>query len=306
MERFKSPSCKRRARTYFGRQKNASLKTKQEHCRLKRIPESIREEHMKAKLAIMVLSLVVLGTTAQAKVVTKTVTYEHDKTTLQGYLAYDDSIKGRRPGVLVVHEWWGLNDYARKRAEQLAGMGYVAFALDMYGKGKATTHPQEAAEWAKEITSNLDFWGERALAGMKVLEKDPRVDPNRIAAIGYCFGGSTVQELAYTGANLRGVVSFHGSLIPPTEDQARRVKAKILICHGAADPFTKPEAIENYIAVMDKAGLDWVMIIYGGAKHSFTNPDADKAGMAALKYSKSADQRSWRHMKDFFDEIFAK
>ncbi len=261
---------------------------------------------MKLKLAITVLLSVLLGTAAQAKVVTKPVTYQDDNATLEGYLAYDDSVKGRRPGVLVVHEWWGLNDYARKRAEQLARMGYVAFALDMYGKGKATTHPQEAGEWARQITANVDFWGERALAGLKVLEKDPRVDPNRIAAIGYCFGGSTVQELAYMGANLRGVVSFHGSLIPPTQDQAKRVKAKILICHGAADPMTKPEAIQNYIAVMEKTGLDWVMIIYGGAKHSFTNPDADKAGMEALKYSKSADQRSWKHMKDFFDEIFAK
>jgi dienelactone hydrolase len=287
---LKPRSCKKPIWTYFGRQKTIALKTKEEDM----------------KLAITVLLLVLLETTAQAKVVTKPVTYEHDKAILEGYLAYDDSIKARRPGVLVVHEWWGLNDYARKRAEQLARMGYVAFALDMYGKGKATTHPQEAGEWARQITANVDFWGERALAGLKVLEKDPRVDPNRIAAIGYCFGGSTVQELAYMGANLRGVVSFHGSPIPPTEDQAKRVKAKILICHGAADPMTKPEAIQNYIVVMDKTGLDWVMIIYGGAKHSFTNPDADKAGMEALKYSKSADQRSWKHMKDFFDEIFAK
>jgi dienelactone hydrolase len=255
---------------------------------------------MKLKLAIAVLWLVLLGTAAQAKVVTKVVTYEHDKETLQGYLAYDDSMRGRRPGVLVVHEWWGLNDYVRKRAEQLARMGYVAFALDMYGKGKATTHPQEAREWMKQITANVDFWGERALAGLKVLEKDPRVDATRIAAIGYCFGGATVQQLAYMGANLRGVVSFHGSPMPPTEDQAKRVKAKILICQGAADPTIKPEATQDYIAAMDKTGLDWVMIIYGGAMHSFTNPDADKAGMEALRYSKSADQRSWKHMKVFF------
>jgi dienelactone hydrolase len=264
------------------------------------------EGDMKVKLAVMIFSLVLLGTTAQAKVVTESVTYEHGKATLEGYLAYDDSIKARRPGVLVVHEWWGLNDYARKRAEQLAQMGYVAFALDMYGEGKSTIHPQEASEWVKQITSNVDFWGQRAFAGLKILEKDPRVDPNRLAAIGYCFGGSTVQQLAYMGANLKGVVSFHGSLIPPTEEQAKRVKAKILICHGAADPMTKPDVIESYIAVMDKMGLDWVMIIYGGAKHSFTNPDAGKAGVEGLQYSKSADHRSWRHMRDFFDEIFAK
>jgi dienelactone hydrolase len=289
---FKPSSCNKMNRTYFAGQKVIEVKTK--------------EGDMKLKLAISALVLGLLETSAQAKIVTKSVTYEHDKTALEGYLAYDDSIKGKRPGVLVVHEWWGLNDYARKRAEQLAHMGYVAFALDMYGKGKVTTHPQEASEWAKQITANVDFWGERALAGLKVLEKDPRVDPNRLAAIGYCFGGSTVQQLAYMGANLRGIVSFHGSLIPPTEEQAKRVKAKILICDGAADPMNKPDAVENYIASMNKTTLDWVMIIYAGAEHGFTNPDAGKAGIEGVKYSKSADQRSWRHMKDFFHEIFAK
>jgi len=193
---------------------------------------------MKLKLAIIVILSILLETAAQAKVITQSVAYQHDNVTLEGYLAFDDSIKGKRPGVLVVHEWWGLNDYARKRAAQLAGMGYVAFAVDMYGKGKVTSHPNEAGEWMKEITSNVETWGRRAMAGLQVLEKDPRTDPNRIAAIGYCFGGATVQQLAYSGANLRGVVSFHGSPLPPTGDQAKKVKAKILICHGAADPMT--------------------------------------------------------------------
>ena len=259
---------------------------------------------MKLKLAILLTVFIMLETAAHAKVMTQSVTYQHDNVTLEGYLAFDDSIKGKRPGVLVVHEWWGLNDYARKRAAQLAGMGYVAFAVDMYGKGKVTSHPKEAGEWMKEITGNVETWGQRAMAGLQVLEKDPRTDPNRIAAIGYCFGGATVQQLAYSGANLRGVVSFHGSPLPPTEDQAKKVKAKILICHGAADPMTKPEVIQNYVAAMEKSGLDWQMIFYGGAKHSFTNPDADKAGMEGLKYSKSADKRSWEHMKVFFKEIF--
>jgi dienelactone hydrolase len=259
---------------------------------------------MKLKLAILLTLFILLETAAQAKVITQSVTYQHDKVTLEGYLAFDDSIKGKRPGVLVIHEWWGLNDYARKRAAQLAGMGYVAFAVDMYGKGKVTSHPKEAGEWMKEITGNVESWGQRAMAGLKVLEKDPRTDPNRIAAIGYCFGGATVQQLAYSGANLRGVVSFHGSPLPPTEDQAKKVKAKILICHGAADPMTKPEVIQSYVAAMETSGLDWQMIFYGGAKHSFTNPDADKAGMEGLKYSKSADKRSWEHMKVFFKEIF--
>jgi dienelactone hydrolase len=176
--------------------------------------------------------------------------------------------------------------------------------VDMYGKGKVTNHPNEAGEWMKEITSNVEAWGQRAMAGLQVLEKDPRTDPNRIVAIGYCFGGATVQQLAYSGANLRGVVSFHGSPLSPSGDQAKKVKAKILICHGAADPMSKPELIQNYVATMETSGLDWQMIFYGGAKHSFTNPDADKAGMEGLKYSKSADKRSWEHMKLFFKEIF--
>jgi dienelactone hydrolase len=259
---------------------------------------------MKLRVLGMVLVSLLLGTVAHAKIVTQAVPYHHESVTLEGYLAYDDSIKGKQPGVLVVHEWWGLNDYARKRAEQLAGMGYVAFALDMYGKGKVTTHPQEAGEWSNQIAGNVELWGQRALAGLKVLEKDSRVDPNRIAAIGYCFGGATVQQLAFLGAPLKGVVSFHGSPLAPTEEQAKKVKAKILICHGAADPMVTPEAIQKYVAAMEKSGLDWQMIIFGGAKHSFTNPDADKMGMDALKYSKSADKRSWTYMKDFFKEIF--
>jgi dienelactone hydrolase len=132
------------------------------------------------------------------------------------------------------------------------------------------------------------------------------VDPGRIVAIGYCFGGATVQQLAFLGVPLKGVVSFHGSPLAPTEDQAKKVKAKILICHGAADPMTPPEAIQNYVTVMEKSGLDWQMIIYGGARHSFTNPDADKVGMDALKYSESADKRSWNHMKGFFKEILGR
>ncbi len=174
----------------------------------------------------------------------------------------------------------------------------------MYGKGKVTRHPKQAAEWMKQVNSNVSQWQQRALAGLQVLKKDPRTDTTRIAAIGYCFGGATVQQLAYSGADIKGVVSFHGALLPPVDTQAKHVQAKILICHGAADPFVKEGAIQNYISAMEKSGLDWQLIIYAGAKHSFTNPDADKVGMDALKYSKSADQRSWLHMKGFFDDIF--
>ena len=259
---------------------------------------------MKTRVVFLILMILAIGPTANAKVVTKPVSYLHRDSKLEGYLAYDDSITGKRPGVLVVHEWWGLNDYARRRAEQLAGMGYVAFALDMYGKGKVTEHPNEAGEWMEQIKSNVHFWQQRALAGLELLRKDPRTDTKRIAAIGYSFGGATVQQLAYSGADIKGVVSFHGSLIPPGENIVKAVKAKILICHGALDPFADPQAVINYIDAMRVSNLDWQMNIYGGARHSFTVPDADKVGMAALKYSKSADQRSWAQMKLLFEEIF--
>lgn len=254
----------------------------------------------------IIVTVLVLSARAEAKVVTQEVPYEHGAVKLVGYLAYDGAVEGKRPGVLVVHEWWGLNEYAKERARQLAGLGYVAFAVDMYGEGKVTTHPQQASEWSKTITSNAGAWQERASAGLDVIKKDPRVDPGRIAAIGYCFGGATVQQMAYSGADLRGVVSFHGSPLPVKEDQVSRVKAKILILHGAADPLVKDAQIQSYLAAMDKSGLDWQMVFYGGAKHSFTNPDADKAGMEPLRYSPSADRRSWEHMTLFFNEVLAK
>ncbi len=260
---------------------------------------------MKIQVACLILMIMAIGTTANAKVVTQAVPYLHKDAKLEGYLAYDDSIEGKRPAVLVVHEWWGLNNYVRGRVEQLAALGYVAFALDMYGKGKVTKHPNEAGEWAKQIRSSVHLWQQRALAGLEVLKKDPRTDTKRIAAIGYCFGGATVQQLAYSGAEIGGVVSFHGSLVPPSKNMLREVKAKILICHGAADPLVDPQAFMTYMDTMRVSGLDWQMIIYADARHAFTNPDADKIGMAALKYSQSADQRSWDHMKLFFKEIFA-
>jgi dienelactone hydrolase len=259
---------------------------------------------MKLRWVLIVFVVILFGTAARADVRTETVAYRHGDVDLEGYLAYDDSIKGKRPAVLVVHEWWGLNEYARRRAEQLAGLGYVAFALDMYGKGQVTKHPEQAAEWVKQINSNVSQWQQRARAGLQVLAKDPRTDTTRIAAIGYCFGGATVQQLAYSGADIRGIVSFHGALLPPSDDQGKQAKAKILIAHGAADPFGGEEAIQRYISAMEESGLDWQMITYGGAKHSFTNPNADTVGMDALKYSQSADHRSWEHMKLFFDEIF--
>ena len=255
-------------------------------------------------LVFLSLLIVAVSAPAEATVVVKTINYQHGGTPLQGVLAYDDAVSGKRPGILVVHEWWGLNDYVKSRVRQLAELGYVAFALDMYGRDKVTDHPKQASEWMKTITANGDFWRERAIAGLAVLKSEERTDADRVAAIGYCFGGATVQQVAYGGANVRGVVSFHGALIPPPDDAASRVSARILIAHGASDPMNPPDKVQSYITAMDASGLGWQMNVYGGALHGFTNPGAGRYGLGALGYNRAADQRSWAEMQRFFDEIF--
>jgi dienelactone hydrolase len=252
---------------------------------------------------VPLLALGLLDGTAAAEVKSQTVTYRHGNVELVGHLAWDDSSQATRPGVLVVHEWWGLNDYARRRAEQLAALGYVALAVDMYGEGKATQHPQQAREWATAVRQNADTWYGRAMAGLEVLRKHPRVDPQRLAAIGYCFGGSTVMHMAFRGAPLRGVVSFHGALVMPPEDA--KVQARLLVCHGAADGFIPEEQCQQFRAALQQAGIDYQMVYYGGARHSFTDPGADKHGIEGLKYDARADARSWSLMRQFFQEIFA-
>lgn len=241
---------------------------------------------------------------AEAEVRTRTVTYRDGSTTLQGYLAWDDSVTGRRPAVMVVHEWWGLNDYAKRRARMLAALGYAAFAVDMYGDAKVTEHAKEASTWAKQITENIAGWRRRALAGLHVLRQQSMVDPQRLAAIGYCFGGATVMELAYTGADLRGVVSFHGSLPIPSENEARQIRASVLAANGAADAFVPQARVARFQQALEQAGVDWHMVICGGAHHAFTNPSADRYGIENIRYNRKADERSWRHMEQFLEEVF--
>lgn len=256
------------------------------------------------KLGFILLFLLIPWSVTHAKLQTEAIAYSHGDIKLEGHLAWDDSLKGKRPGIVVVHEWWGLNDYARQRADQLASLGYVAFALDMYGKGKVTTHPDQASAWMTEMTANVQNWQARAMEGLKVLQAQPLVDPHRIAAIGYCFGGGTVTQLAYSGVSIQGVVSFHGPLPLPDPTQVSGTKAKILIAHGNADPFLTEGHIGTFRTALDQAGIDWQMIVYAGARHSFTNPGADQFGIDALKYNEEADRRSWRHMQLFFDELF--
>jgi dienelactone hydrolase len=254
------------------------------------------------------LLIMVSGITLQAKLVTKTVSYEQNGTKLEGYLAYDDSItaKGKVPGIVVFPEWWGLNDYIKGRADQLAKLGYVAFAADMYGGGQSTT---EVAK-AKELTG--PFYGkplmaERAQAALDQLLKTGLVDENKVAAIGFCFGGSASLALAYSGAPLAAVVTFHGGLIPAPEGVAQKTKAKFLILHGALDPLVNKEAVDKFLKSMNDDKLDYQFIAYSGALHAFSNPDADKAhaaGFDGVGYNAGAATRSWNQMKSFFSEIF--
>lgn len=258
---------------------------------------------MHRTLRLLTLLLFMLPFAAGAALKTEAVAYKDGDTALRGYLVYDDAIEGKRPGVLVAHEWWGLNDYARKRAQMLAELGYVAFALDMYGDEKVTEHAEEASGWMQQITANTQAWQRRAMLGLDILKRHERVDADRLAAIGYCFGGATVMQMAYAGADLKGVVSFHGALPPATPEQQGRIKAKVLVAHGEADAFVPPERIVAFKAALDAAGADWEMVTYGGVKHGFTNPEAGAYGMENLKYDAKADQRSWALMRCFLDEV---
>jgi dienelactone hydrolase len=244
-----------------------------------------------------------LGTT-QAAVQSKAVTYDDHGTRLTGHLYWDDANAGKRPGIVVYHEWWGLNDYAKKRARMLAELGYVAFAADMYGDDKVTETPDQARQWMQQVTVDVDLWRERANLGLAQLKASDIVDTQKLAAIGYCFGGGTVLQMAYGGADLKGVVSFHGSLPAAPEEAKGRITPKILALHGQADAMIPPEVVQNFEAKATAAEANWELVSYGGVRHGFTNPDAGKAGIANLKYDAQADARSWARMQDFFAEIF--
>ena len=256
------------------------------------------------RFGLSALTILLGATAAFAELKTEVIDYKHGDTPLEGYLAYDDSFTGKRPGILVCHEWSGHNAYARKRAEQLAALGYVAFALDMYGKGVLAKDPKEAAEKAAVFKNDRMLMRARAMAGLDVLRRLPQVDANRLAAIGYCFGGTTALELARGGADLAGVVSFHGGLDTPDPADAKRIRAKILVLTGGDDPHVPKEQVQAFEDEMKKAKIDARVVIYPGAVHGFTNPangDDPKKGVA---YNKEADAKSWAEMKAFFAKLF--
>jgi dienelactone hydrolase len=253
-------------------------------------------------VSIAVAMLVASASASTAEVRTEVVEYRHGDAVLEGYMAYDDSVKGKRPGVLVVHEWMGHNPYVRMRAERLARLGYAAFALDMYGKGVLAKDAKEAAALAGIYKGDRKRMRTRAAAGLGVLARHPAVDPSRIAAIGYCFGGTTVLELARGGADVRAVVSFHGGLDTPEPGDAGNIRGKVLVLHGGDDPYVPPAQVAAFQEEMRRGGVDWQFVAYGGAVHSFTNPEAGGDNSKGAAYNERADRRSWEAMKAFFSE----
>lgn len=240
----------------------------------------------------------------QGAIQTKTVDYKQGDTTLEGYLVYDDAIQGKRPGVLAVHQWMGLTDYEKKRAEMLAQLGYVAFCADIYGKGVRPQNSKEAGALAGKYKSDRQLLRARVNAGLDELKKNELVDTKRVAAIGYCFGGTTVLELARSGTELNGVVSFHGGLDSPNPADGKNIKCKVLVLHGADDPTMSPEQIAAFENEMRNANVDWQMVKFGGAVHAFTQWNAGNDNSRGAAYNEKADKRSWQAMKDFFAEIF--
>lgn len=243
-------------------------------------------------------------TVASPDVQTREVSYSHDGTPFQGLLAWDANQTGRRPGVLVVHEWWGHDDHARRQARRLAEAGYVALALDMYGDGKHAEHPADAEKFATEATKDPAVVKARFDTARALLAADSHVDPNSIAAIGYCFGGGIVLNMARAGEDLDAVVSFHGALEPALTAAPGAITARVLALTGGADEFAMPAVVDAFRQEMTAAKANYRVVVYPGVKHSFTNPAAASHGMPQLGYDADADRQSWEEMLALFREVF--
>ena len=244
--------------------------------------------------------------TKTAMIREENVAYASDSVALNGFLAYDSAISGKRPVVLVIHEWWGLNDNIKNKVRQLAALGYLAFAVDMYGDGKMGNDPEAAGNLAAPFYTNTALVKSRFDAALAKVKTFPQADTGKIAATGYCFGGAMVLNLARLGQDLKGVVSFHGSLIGVPADK-QLLKAKILVCHGADDQFVTPTEVAQFKKQMDSIGADYKFVTYAGATHAFTNPDATATGKKfnlPIAYNAAADLGSWKEMQDFFEKIF--
>ncbi len=258
------------------------------------------------RLLAIAFAIMVFSGGSMARVVTETVEYSQGDVILQGYLSYDADVKGRRPGVLIVHDWLGVSDYTKMRAEQIAALGYVALAADVYGKGVRPRNSQEASAEAAKYYKDRQLFRARLQAGLDFLSGRPQVDTSRLAVMGYCFGGGGALELARSGAPLKGVVTFHGSLSTPNPADAKNIRGKVLILHGADDPFVKLDDVKSLMDEMRAAGVDYQIVCYGGAVHAFTIKSAGNDPSKGAAYNEAADRRSWIAMKDFFAEIFAR
>ena len=241
------------------------------------------------------------------EIVGEEIRYTNGNIEMIGYLAYDKSLEGKRPGILVVHEWWGHTEYARHRANKLAELGYAALAVDMYGDGKTADHPEDAGKFTQEVVSNMEEATSRFNEALNTLHSQPMVDTEKTAAIGYCFGGSVVLSMANAGIDLDAVAAFHAGLQLPIQPQKGKVTAKILVCNGADDPFIPQEHTDAWKKSMDDAGIDYTYIAYPGVVHSFTSQAADSMGAKfelPFAYNKEADNKSWGEMKKLFEEAF--
>lgn len=262
---------------------------------------------MKAIITALVLFAVV--PLAHADVVGEEITYRSGDTQMKGYIAWDNTVTDKRPGIIVVHEWWGHNDYARKRVNMLATLGYTALAVDMYGDGKTASHPDDAGKFAGAVRKNMDVAEARFSAAMETLASHETVNPGQISAIGYCFGGGIVLAMARRGADLDVVASFHGSVATDRPVEKGQVKARLAVFNGAADPMVTAAQIDAFRTEMDNASVDYLLVNYPNALHAFTNPDADvyadKFGIP-LKYDAAADTDSWSRLNGLLREVYVK
>jgi len=261
---------------------------------------------VKRSLAVAAMLVTVAASTAAGAVKTKEIEYKQEGTgtPLKGMIAWDDAQTGKRPGVLVVHEWWGLNEHARNAARKLAEAGYVGFALDMYGNGKSTTHQHDAEMMMNDTVKDPAVIAARFNAALAQLKQDPHVDPEKVAAIGYCFGGAVALSMARAGVDLDAVVTFHGILSTQTPAEKGKIKPRLLVLTGTADSFVPPEQVEALKKEMTAAGANFEVVTYPGAKHGFTNPKAAQYGMDALGYNADAAKQSWAAMLKLFKEVF--
>ncbi len=250
------------------------------------------------------LILMVFTRLADAKLITRTLQYKVDETTFISYLAYDDAEPGKRPGVLVFPEWWGMVEFPKQKAEELAKLGYVAMAVDMYGQGRATEDPKLAGNLVAELQPVQ--LRQRAAAALEMLRKEEQIDGTHIAAIGFCFGGKVALELAYSGADIRAAVSFHSDLTPPSPEDLKKIKAHILVCTGAVDPMAPAQKVQKLWQALTDSDVVWQINVYSGAKHGFTNPAADKYNMPPVGYNALAAKQSWEAMLALFEQVLAK